>query len=508
MAQNRVSEPRAGDPEQSRVICGQESSQADYLLDSQFEIPPLQHSLNVAEPNEIPIILHGSTPKTITSDQVTDGDDPYASDPYGMEGGEQDVEVLHHKDGSAFVNIVPIRLGKLKIMFMVGFSDGCIAEKFIEAHVEPSKTPPAALGMFNGDTSFVFDLSGAGPPQAQAPGWRPSRVIEPRYLQLEAYYYGMKAPIIVDPQFVTFAVKTAGNTQVINLDSATGKVTPLHEGDALVDMAYGGLAKHVCVQVRNGPYSWGEISECLELRHLDKLSATIPLNHTWSTDPADRESFFNSDIEFFTERLSVDAPDHPVGLAQPVRIPLHISNDPVQSINFQQWCYNNKSLAPPENLSDANGKFLSQSFGRQAPGLGGDRTIEIVPAGLGYIEVGIAVHFQDGGFAQRFFLMKVVPSSKGLKKFEGLAQWQPLTLDGRPGTHSEQLRAQVKYEGILEDIHLDTLEGLKFTVSQPSGTPVIEVDRKGFVHALHPGSATVVVDFDGVEYVYGIRVSQ
>src|SRR5271166_4262525 len=88
-----------------------------FEADERLEIPVILNPLRVAEPNEIPIVLHGPGLKMILSMQAIDG-----SDPYGMKGGEQTPELLHHPDGSTYVNIVPIRLGKLKISLMATFT--------------------------------------------------------------------------------------------------------------------------------------------------------------------------------------------------------------------------------------------------------------------------------------------------------------------------------------------------------------------------------------------------
>jgi hypothetical protein len=465
--------------------------QEPFVADDRLEIPVIHNTLRVAEPNEIPVVIHGSGLKTIFTDQRIDGDDPY-----GMAGGEQTLELLHHGDGSAYVKIVPIRLGRLTIRFTAAFADGGVATQSVAVDVGPSRVPPAALGMFGNvllPNALFIDRTDPAP----------------SYLSAVAYYSGMKAPIIVPPQFLTFDGKTAGDPPVIQVDARTGKVRALRTGDALLETRFAGAVMHSCIQVRDAPYS-ADVSnrdKCKELRHLDQLASSSPLNQTWAADPGGSVSFFAPDINFFTDRLSVVAPDRPVGLGQHVQIPIRLSDDKVRSIVFRQWIYNNGfDIAVPAVVFDAHGASLSD--GTLTPSLGGEsgKFVEIVPLALGNLEVGIGVYFEDGGFAERFFRIKVVPSSKGLKQFRGYDP-ETLQLPAEPERRSStQLIADLTYDGIQNAIRLSSLKGVKFSVQQANGAAVVEFDDKGWVRALHPGDAVIVADFDGVKWSYPIHV--
>ena len=195
------------------------------------------------------------------------------------------------------------------------------------------------------------------------------------------------------------------------------------------------------------------------------------------------------------------------------------SADKVKYIRFKQWIYNNgRDSAIPSNARGANGALLSGNdlvpIGEKSvnPLKDGGETgkfIEIVPLALGNLEVGIAVYFEDGGFDQRFFRMKVVPSAQGLESYRGY-ETQLLQLpEGLERRSSTPLMAEVTYKGIQGDIghngtqsaiRLYSLQGVKFSIQQPPGPAVVDVDEKGVVRALHPGEAVVVADFDGVKW--------
>ena|ERR1700691_1617432 len=114
----------AGQPAVQVAAPSSTAPEEPFPADERLEIPAIHNTLRVAEPNEIPIAVHGSELKTILTEQRTDGEDPY-----GMEGGEQTLDLLHHADASTYVNIVPIRLGKLTIRYMANFADGGYASQ-------------------------------------------------------------------------------------------------------------------------------------------------------------------------------------------------------------------------------------------------------------------------------------------------------------------------------------------------------------------------------------------
>ena len=63
-----------------------------------------------------------------------------------------------------------------------------------------------------------------------------------------------------------------------------------------------------------------------------------------------------------------------------------------------------------------------------------------------------------------------------------------------------QLRPEIKYRG-QDPILGEDCQTIKLTVKQTGdeGSPIIQVDENGTIHALREGTAYVVGDFDGVE---------
>jgi hypothetical protein len=430
-------------------------------------------------------------PKLLT-DQKVDGDDPY-----GRVEGEQTPELLHHADGSTYVNIVPMRLGKLTIRFTADFADGGYASQSVNFEVGPSKVAPAALGLSSG-AGLYMDTT------------HPS----PAYLLPTAFYYGLRWEIPVPPRYATFKVEDADGGPVVKIDPTTGRVTPLRLGDAMVETSYLGVTMRNCVRVRDEPSA--VYSNCAEVRHLEQLAASTPLNQAWTQDPSEGPSFFAANINFYTKRLSLIAPDHPVALGQAVHIPVRLSGDKVRSIAFRQWIYNGYGFGVPANVKGPDGVWLGENKwipsgekGAYPLKDGGEtgKFIDIVPLALGNVEIGIAVYFEDRGFDQRFFRIKVLPSSQGLESFQGHDPVPLQVSGGEKSRHSIPLLAEVTYKNVQGAIRLNSLEGAKFSIQQPLDAPVVDVDDKGVVRALRPGEAVVLADFDGTKWSYPIHVT-
>jgi len=129
-----------------------------------------------------------------------------------------------------------------------------------------------------------------------------------------------------------------------------------------------------------------------------------------------------------------------------------------------------------------------------------EKTIEIVPLQLGNITFVIDIDFTDGGSAQKSFTVRVVPSSRGVTKFRLNIGFHRmfLILEDREEDRQTVLSPEVKYSFLDNPIRLTNLTEMKFSVEQPEFEPIVRVDADGWVHALRPGKAVLVGDFDGV----------
>jgi len=202
------------------------------------------------------------------------------------------------------------------------------------------------------------------------------------------------------------------------------------------------------------------------------------------------------------ERLRVFRPAGPIKLAQPFRVRLEILSGEVDSIGVTQhidaeW-FANKS----------NGVEVGSSTAKIVEDNGIEKTIEIVPLQLGNITFDIDVFFTDGGRAYKSFQVRAKPSSKGLTrlKLNSGSTLLALVLEEKEKDRQELLTLKAEYSTLESPIYLRNLTEIKFSVEQPEFDPVIRVDGRGLVHALRPGNAVLVADFDGVKVKIKVRV--
>ena len=195
-------------------------------------------------------------------------------------------------------------------------------------------------------------------------------------------------------------------------------------------------------------------------------------------------------------RLAVLAPDHPVGLGQPIFIPLKLTGPRAVSFNVTQFSpairrpLTNQSKSAPPGSSEP--WSLKQDEGATA--------IEVVPLQTGLVRVRVQAVFADGGFAQQDIELRVVPSQNRLEQFDLNKGFHTLALvlEDREEDRQASLSPVVQYETLKYPIYLNTADSLTLTIDQPEDDPVIQVDPSGLVHALRPGSAVITGDFDGV----------
>ncbi|MGB6690086.1 MAG: hypothetical protein WBE76_19790 [Terracidiphilus sp.] len=194
------------------------------------------------------------------------------------------------------------------------------------------------------------------------------------------------------------------------------------------------------------------------------------------------------------DRLTASIPDRPVGLGQPVRIPLHLAGPSVVDIAVDQsgvsGSLRNESKGVP--VGSGRAKILSQDDGTT--------TIEVTPLALGSLTLRVSVLFADGGLATRDLRLNVVPSAQGLASFDLNKGFKvlALVLDDREQDRQAYLFPEVQFKRLRDPVYLDDSSQLHLAVDQPEDDAVIRVDPNGLVHAVRPGTAIINGNFDGV----------
>jgi hypothetical protein len=196
-------------------------------------------------------------------------------------------------------------------------------------------------------------------------------------------------------------------------------------------------------------------------------------------------------------RLSVAAPDQSVGLGQPVRMHLTVSGADVARISVSE-----RDIATGRELTNQSGEAsVGSGMAKIDSKDDGTVTIEVTPLQLGRVSLRIGVLFADGGLAQKEFEINIVPSARGLRRFDLNRGFQALALvlEGDEEDRQAYLVPEVQYDALRYPVYLDSSEQLNLTVDQPEDDPVISVNPNGLIHALRPGTAVVTGDFDGMK---------
>jgi hypothetical protein len=128
------------------------------------------------------------------------------------------------------------------------------------------------------------------------------------------------------------------------------------------------------------------------------------------------------------------------------------------------------------------------------------KTIQIVPAQIGPMDVSIFAAYADGTFARQLVHLNVVACAKGLRRFYLNSGFPALALvlEDKEEDRRSWLSPEVQYKDLKYPIYLHDSSQIKLSVQQDKANPVIHVDRDGMVHALRKGNAVIIGDFDGV----------
>jgi hypothetical protein len=454
-----------------------------FLADGRVQILSPGHPLELAVENEIPLRLKGPGLAEVVSEQVEDG----VSSVPDQTG--RTTPVLHHADGSAYINFRPIRLGKIKVAVLASFPDGGFERADAEMDVVPGSAKPVALIVAGGGAPGrdVFHTLRIDLDDPRAAAVTPRR---PDYVYPAAWYPDVPYLIDLDKAFVKFSVKQPLDEPVVKFDAATGGVLPLRRGDALLETSYGGLTKLTCIQVRTTRDVFDR-TNCGKLR---PRVAPAPLDTTWPVDPDGLSSMLSAYGAPHPEALTVHPPNRPVEVAQAVEIPIEVRSD--RKILRIQFSQRRSEVDDPDVpvvfTNSAAAKQFGQPFGSLARVVRDDgerKVLSIAPLGLGDLTVGIAVYYMDSTVSsESYFRMKVVPSAKELTKLE-LQQWK--TPEG-----PTEVMAFVSYEPGLQ-LRMHHLDGMRFTLQNGAAKVPLKLDDEGRLLVPSGTSGMVEAEFDG-----------
>jgi hypothetical protein len=459
-----------GLPSVSRAT--QPAMQHSFEADDRVEILVPQRSLKVAEDNEVGIRIHSPGLTELHMDEIN-----FPAYGAAFANRKDRISILHHPDGGDYFLVTPVKLGKVDLFVGAMFSDSAFSHVHVTLDVGPSDRIPAALVATHGGGEFDIN-------QLRINLDDPNDPYENQRISLLAHYPDIREGVFVDSSFMDIGVKQPANAPVIEFDKSEGRVHALRTGDALIEFSYGAVVKRVCVVVRTTHDDFDQ-GNCTKLRPAERPK---PLNATWPRDPGGLSAIVFPSDYFFTDRLKVTAPAAPVEMAQPIEVPVEISGGELTFTYFVQFAVGQRMVFP-NAIKGTPGSRLNEGSAVVVDHGNGYKSIEIVPLAVGDEEIAIGAHFQDFGYSERHFRIRVAPSTRGLRgfRFEG----------GYFRDRRFHLYAELSYDHLLSPVRVERLEGFKFTVEQSREKPILRVDQHNVVHELNPGVAIVVAEFGG-----------
>jgi len=216
--------------------------------------------MTVAQDNKVPLDLHGYAVSRIVGSWKFS--EPYIESQVIAE--PENLTLQHAEDGSAYVNFVPIRLGKLQLRIYVAFKDGGFDTDSVEVNVDrlPEQAPQRFI---LSDPAVRIDFKRkAGTLHLALSAHSPAELLIP-----VAFYQGINSPIPFNPipatllNDIVFTVVTRRNQRSpIAFNPSTGEVKAVMVGQALVKATLNGKSAYACVDVMPRADDWNQRSNC------------------------------------------------------------------------------------------------------------------------------------------------------------------------------------------------------------------------------------------------------
>lgn len=202
-----------------------------------IEVVPPNQPVALAEEVEIPLRIHTRGLTCLDSQQHERR--------FGSWSNEES-QIRYHSDGSAYVTIVPLRLGQVELHLVGMYPDYGIVLKQITLDVQPTRPAWLTVGSIMPTTERGITPTTVVLALAPKPGEYGSYAP----LAVFAKYDGVPEWIEINPPFVTFRIiNWDGKAPPIHLDSERQWITPLSLGQALLETTYGGRRVLTCVDV-------------------------------------------------------------------------------------------------------------------------------------------------------------------------------------------------------------------------------------------------------------------
>ncbi len=218
--------------------------------------------LEFARSNKVPLDLHRQAVRemSLSWDSL-----------WGVLAPLSSLVLEHDPDGSAFVEVVPIGIGKLKLDIGFIFEDCSIDEQRVDVNVAPPERDPEKLILTWTNWQHVREVGTAHLDFADFS----SVVMTPL-----AFYHGIDSPVPILGEYVSYTVITRNKEDApIAIDSSFAAVKSVKVGQALIKATFHGVSGYTCMDVmRDARMTTGRL-DCHDFLPLDLIEPMPELKH-------------------------------------------------------------------------------------------------------------------------------------------------------------------------------------------------------------------------------------
>ncbi len=232
-----------------QALASRNSSQLIGVAEGRLHIFSPTNSLKLAEKNELPIELHGQKVHSVEIKVSYYNSDGAA----GAPDVDTETALLHHADGSTYLQLVPEKIGKAQIVVIADFEDGMVENESVDVDIVPTDQKPIKLTVVTrqGHGTLYMSLTGS---------------VHQTRIFPQALYQTMTNPVFIPAKYVSFHLLAANaGAPPIKIDDLNGTITALRPGHALIQTTLGGMSTLTCVAVSLHAGDGSDRTNCTEL---------------------------------------------------------------------------------------------------------------------------------------------------------------------------------------------------------------------------------------------------
>ncbi len=230
-----------------------------FQANNRIEVVAPTHKLRLAQENDISLVIHAAGITKVETYQLRHMPDEPSKVPARLSGGEgyASLPLYYHRDGSAYIRVIPRRLGSLRLRVRAFFPDGGYATGETDLNVglpdrSPQKIIVGELGIPGSEIPIVFAY--LDPQRGR------------NALTVSAVFENTTGQIQIDPAYASFRVRTANDVSIVRIIKSTGYIEPLQAGEGLVETRFGGWKNLTCILVEKTlNLNEGPTSDCKSL---------------------------------------------------------------------------------------------------------------------------------------------------------------------------------------------------------------------------------------------------